>query len=406
MIVTGLHHLYAFKGYRVRRADFSNAGSKVFLNHDKRFKIRCPHCQATRFRRHRTTPQVALDLPASSSRLVELHYDAVQIHCLACKQYRTILPPGIDPNAQATCRLMRFASRLARRLPINHVAEFIPVSPATIYRWDTAVLEKTLPEPDLDNLNYLLVDEKCIRKKGTGPKFVTLVLNGETGELLSMTEGRKKESLQAFTDLLSEKQARDIKAVGLDRAGAYYQVVREDLPRAEVVFDKFHIVRNFNAVIDEVRRAEVKNADKAGKKFIKGQRFNLFRRAENRTEKQTARLEELLAVNKPLFEVHLLGEQLQEFWNYTYGAWAERYLADWCQWAKESGLKPVLRFAKGLWESREGLIAYFRHGITSGLIESFNATAQRVMQRCCGVRNLHYLWLKLRQESRAQVQQR
>ena len=406
MIVVGLHRLYTFKGYRIRKAAFSPTGTQIHLVPDKRFNLHCPECQSTWMRRHRNTRQTALDLPASSARLVEINYDAIQIFCLRCKQYRTIHPPGIDAYAQATRRLMLFASRLARRLPLNQVAEFVPVSAATIYRWDTAILELTLPEPDLDNVDYLLVDEKCIRKKGPGPKYVTLILNAETGELLSMTEGRKKESLQAFTDLLTDSQARGIKAVCIDRSGAYYQVIREDLPEAEIVFDKFHIVQNFNKVVDEVRREETDKADKAGKKFIKGQRFNLFRRAENRTEKQSATLEQLLAANKPLCQVHLLGEQLQDFWNYTYGAWAERYLADWCQWAEESGLKPVIRFAKGLWESRAGLVAYFHHRITNGLMESFNATVQRVMQRCCGIRNLHYLWLKLRQESLHCHQQR
>jgi len=399
MIVSGLHQLYAFKGYRVRKAAFSTAGTQIFLVPDKRFKLRCPHCQSTWIRRHRNTTQTARDLPASSARLVEIRYDAIQVFCIRCKEYRTIHPPGIDPHAQATRRLMVFASRLARRLPLDHVTEFVPVSSATVYRWDNAILELALPEPDFDKVDYLLVDEKCIRKKGAGPKFVTLVLNAETGELLSMTEGRKKESLQAFTDLLTESQARGIKAVCIDRSGAYYQVIREDLPQADVVFDKFHIVQNFNRVVDEVRREEANKADKAGKSFIKGQRFNLFRRAENRTAEQSASLEQLLAANKPLSQVHLLGEQLQVFWTYKYGAWAERYLADWCQWAEESGLEPVMRFAKGLWESRAGLVAYFYHPITNGLMEAFNATAQRVIQRCCGIRNLRYLWLKLRQES-------
>jgi transposase len=406
MIVSGLHQLYAFKGYRIRKAAFSTEATQIFLVPDKRFSLKCPQCQSKWIRKHRNTTQTALDLPASSAKLVEIHYNATQVFCIRCKQYQTIRPPGIDPNAQATRRLMTFASRLTRRLPIEHVTEFVPVSSATIYRWDTAILEQTLPEPDLDNVDYLLIDEKCVRKSGSGPKYVTLVLNAQTGELLSMTEGRKKESLQAFTDLLTESQASGIKAVCIDRSGAYYQVIREDLPEAEVVFDKFHIVQNFNKVIDEVRRDEASKADKAGKKFIKGQRFNLFRRAENRTERQSATLEQLLAVNEPLSKVHLLGEQLPVFWSYKYRAWAERYLVDWCQWAEESGLEPVMRFARGLWKSRSGLLAYFHHRITNGLMESFNATAQRVMQRCCGIRNLRYLWLKLRQESLHCHQQR
>jgi transposase len=151
-------------------------------------------------------------------------------------------------------------------MPLNSAGELLCISESNVYRWDREFLEKTLPEPNLDELKYLLVDEKSVRR---GHNYVTLVMNGENGELLYMAEGKKKKSLKGFFDLLNKGQKATVKAVAMDRAGSYYQVVREELPKADIVFDKFHLIANFNAVIDEVRRIEWHKASKADKALLK-----------------------------------------------------------------------------------------------------------------------------------------
>ena len=114
------------------------------------------------------------------------------------------------------------------------------------------VLHKHLPEPDRNNLRIRLIDEKAVRRRHG---YVTRVMNGESGELLHMAEGKKKQSLQSFFDKLTDGQKASIQAVAMDRAGAYPQVVEKALPAAKIVFDKFHLIANYNEVIDEVRRA-------------------------------------------------------------------------------------------------------------------------------------------------------
>ena len=92
-------------------------------------------------------------------------------------------------------------------------------------------------------LRVLIIDEKAIRK---GHGYMTLVLNGETGELLHMAEGKKKPSLESFFEKLTEAPKACIEAVCTDRSGAYQSVVGEQVPKATVVDDRFHM-----AVLDE-----------------------------------------------------------------------------------------------------------------------------------------------------------
>jgi len=395
MYVRGIRKLFAFKGYVVSKISMTNDLVQVNLRRDRRCRPACPACEAT-MGRNRVKLQTARDLPVGTAMRVVLVYEAVQGRCSACGCFSTIHPPGVDEKARATRRLQQFVSRLARHMPLSHIRHVVPVGSATAFRWDKAILTQTLPEPDVDDLRVLLIDEKAVRKHHG---YVTLVTNGITGELLHLAEGKKKASLQSFFDKLSAEQKKRIVAVGMDRAGAYRQVVRTELPQAEIVYDKFHLIANYHAAIDEVRRGEWRKAREEDKDVIKGQRYNLFRNASNRTWAQTQSLMKLLHINENLAKAYILKEALRKLWDYRYPKAAAKYLAKWCRWAAVSGVEALRAFARSLLRAKQEVLNYCRHRITLGPLESFNNTVSRIVHRSCGVRDLGYLFLKLRQES-------
>lgn len=166
-----------------------------------------------------------------------------------------------------------------------------------------------------------------------------------------------------------------------------------------IVFDRFHLVKNLNTAIDQVRRKEVADAKKEDKRFIKGQRYNLLRHEENLKENQAAKLKDLLAVNENLNTAYVLKEAFHHLYDYVYPANAEKYLRRWCDWAFESGLSPLVSFAQGLLRDSQNITSYFRHQITNGPIEAFNSIIGRIIYQACGIKDLDYLFLKLRQKS-------
>ncbi|MFT5084363.1 MAG: transposase [Lentisphaeria bacterium] len=96
--------------------------------------------------------------------------------------------------------------------------------------------------------------------------ILTVVLNGINGEVLHIAEGKRKTNLESFFQKLTPEKKASIQAVGIDRSGAYRAVIKEQIPDASIVFDKFHIVSNYNDVIDEIRREEWRQAEgKEGK---------------------------------------------------------------------------------------------------------------------------------------------
>ena len=395
MYVHGIRRLFRFPGYVVDKITLGGRIGQVFLRRDGRYRLTCPSCGAP-MAVNREVTQTARDLPLGLATMVVLTYPAIQGRCSGCGVTATLHPPGIRPHARATDRLMRFTCRLAREMTLKAAGELVGVSHATAYRWDRAVLADGLPPPTLDGLRLLLIDEKAVRKRHG---YVTLVMNAENGELLYMAEGKKKASLQGFFDRLTPAQKASIVAVGMDRAGAYRQVVEAAVPQADIVFDKFHLIANYHAVIDRVRREEWRKASAEDKDVIKGQRYNLFRHPWNRTGKQTRDLMALLDVNRSLATVYVLKDALRPLWDYTYRGAAAKYLAKWCRWAAVSGVEPLRRFGRSLERAEDEILNFCKHRITLGPLEGFNNLISRIMHRACGVTNLDYLFLKLRQES-------
>jgi transposase len=291
---------------------------------------------------------------------------------------------------------MRRVSQMAKHVPVTAVAEMMSLGESTVRRYDMAVLKEDLPEPNLDGLRVLIIDEKSIRR---GHGYLTLVLNGETGELLHMAEGKKKASLESFFEKLTEEQKASIEAVCIDRAGSYQSVVGEQIPKAAIVYDHFHLRLNLNTAVDEVRRQEWRKAKEEDKPFIKGNRFILLANEENLDDKSSVKLATIQEINENIATAHYLKEQFRVVHTYRYAGSARKALDQWCDMATESGLAPFQRLAKTFRKGADKIVAFCKYRITSGKIEGFNNLVSRVVHRACGITNLAYAWLKFRQLS-------
>ena len=380
----------------MERINTDGERAQVELLWDERCKPRCGQCGQP-MRINRKTRQGATDLPLATAGFVGVVYEAVQGYCRHCARYETVRPLEIVEQHQATLRLMRQVSLLCRWLPLSRVCELFPVVASTAYRWDRYILQTELPAPCLDGLEALLVDEKAVHKGQKG--YVTVVLNARTGELLHLAEGRKKQSLESFFAKLSAEQKAGIVAVGMDRSGPYRAVVAEQLPQADIVFDKFHLIANYHEVIDQVRRRSQRDANRTGEDFVTGQRYNLFRRPEKLPHGAKAALHQLLEANADLHMTYLLKDGLPQLWMYRYAKSAAKAWENWVAIALDAGIAELSRFAKGLLEAKDQIVSFCKHQLTSAKIESFNAQISRVIHKACGITSLDYLWLKLRQAS-------
>ena len=140
--------------------------------------------------------------------------------------------------------------------------------------------------------------------------------------------------------------------MGIDRGGAYQRVVTKEIPKADIVFNTFHLVANLNEAIDAVRRLAWNEADENQKHFIKGQRYNLFRAWDRQTTEQQWTLRALLDAHENLNVAYVLKEAFGHVWDYVSAKAAENYLRTWVSLAEDSGLPALQRFARGVLEGK------------------------------------------------------
>lgn len=393
-----IRKLFDFEGYCVKDSNVSDEIAQITLRRDKRYRLECPDC-GEKMGQNRKTMQSARDLPLGIAECVWIVYPAIQGKCSHCDSYGTVHPPGIKPHAKATWRLMVEVTRMCQYMSTTRVAQLMPVSQPTVQRWDKRVLEQMLPDPDLDGLRQILVDEKSIWKHHG---YVTGVMNAENGELLHLAKGKKKKAFELFFEKLTEQQRESIEAVCMDRGGAFEAVAEDKIPDADVVYDRFHIIKNYlEDVVDQVRRSEVRRSYGSAKELIKGQRYNLFRNPGNRSEDQEEELEELLEANVRLNCVYVLKDVLRRTWNFSYRRSARMFLERWIRLAKvrKDQIPQLNDFAESIKRSKDRILNYFKHRITLGPLEGFNNLISRLVHRSCGHTDLRYLFLKLRQST-------
>ena len=269
----------------------------------------------------------------------------------------------------------------------------------TVKNIDKQYLENTLPalEPSkLTGLRYIGVDEVARAK---GHDYMTVVYDMDTGRLIWVETGRTAEVFSIFLKALPIETAKKILAIAMDMGRAYQKAVRKNLPNADIVFDRFHVMQNYSKAIANQRRVEFRKADDAGKNLIKGSKFLLLKNAEKLTEKQQEKLNILLTENNNINTLYILKEQLQLLWSAnSYDAMTAE-LETWCDIAEQSGLIYIKKFATSLRKHKVGICNYAKHHISSARIEAGNIGIGMLRKRARGIRDTEYFKLKIRQLS-------
>jgi len=257
-----------------------------------------------------------------------------------------------------------------------------------IVKEDLGARYKDIP---LKEVKRIAIDEIHI---GAKAKFYTLVINLESGHIIHVAKGRGAEALRKFWRRVRKSKAR-IEAAACDMAAAYWSAILENLPKAALVFDHFHIVKLANEKIDALRRALWREADILKRNAIKGSRYLLLMGAENLPEAKREKLAEALRFNEPLSCAYYLKEELRLLWSQPSLQAMSAFLQNWCTKAFESGIVQMRSLAKTLSAHALGILNYFHFPISSGKLEGINNKIACLKRAAYGYRDDAFFILKL-----------
>ncbi|MEB3100586.1 ISL3 family transposase [Ferviditalea candida] len=195
------------------------------------------------------------------------------------------------------------------------------------------------------------------------------------------------DTLERFKEMLASKgvDAKQIEEVCCDMSPAYIRGIEDYFPKAEVTFDKFHIMKLVNEAVDDVRIAEQKQTPE-----LKHTKYIWLKNETNLKAEQKETLTRLKDSNLQTGRAYRLKLAMQDFWS-TPHIFADVYLREWIGWATRSQFPPMVSLAKTIKQHEEGILRWFHSKMTNGLLEGINGLVQAAKRRARGYRNVENL---------------
>ena len=324
---------------------------------------------------------------------VTVVYAQRRVRCRHCG-IRTERVDFADPKARVTRRLQQLIGLDCQSMPTSHAAVRHAVSWGAARRAEYAFLRRWDEQRPKRRPRYLGLDEI---HRGKSQQFSTVLSDIVHGEVIALCPERSEAATTALlTEALTPQQRGRVRAVCTDMWWGYVNAVAAVLPKADVVFDKFHVLQHASAALDEVRRQEFFRASAVMRAVGRGKRWLLLRRWKTVRGSKRRELQALFAANRRLFKAYVLREQLDRLWTYKTPPGVGEFLLGWLKALRWQRLPEMERLGAFLVKHLEGIAAYCVHHVRFGVVESLNTTIKAVIRRARGMRNDAMLLLKLK----------
>lgn len=387
-----LYHCFGLGVVEILKVDHSG-GSTVFHARHPRTAIRCPVCHGSDIRLRGTFDR-DFRLPSIGCRKTVLRFFVQRVECLACGVVRQEHLSFARPYKRYTRSFARYVIELSRIGTVKDVAKHIGVSWDLVREIQERNLKRTLGAINFTELRYVGIDEFAV---GKGHRYVTVVLDMESGAVLHVADGKSADSVKPFLKKMKRAGAA-IKAFVTDMGRAFPAAVTDVFHDVDLVYDRFHVVKLMNEKLTDLRREmQRESTELLHKDTLKGTRWLLLKNPENlKTDKgEWDRLQEALALNRPLALAYYMKEDLRRFWDFTDAEQAERHLDIWIRRAERSGIAVIKTMGRTLRINKLGLLNWYKHRISNAPLEGFNNKAQTMKRQAYGYRNMEFFKLKL-----------
>ena len=294
-------------------------------------------------------------------------------------------------------RFAFYVGRRCRASTIKDVAKELHLDWHTVKELEKQYMREQLRRAGNPSPKVIGVDEISIRKGHTYRIVVSDLIRRRP--IWFGGKDRSEASMDEFFKWLGPRKNQGIRLAVMDMWKAFRNstLKADHAPRANILFDKFHVMRHLGDAMDKVRKSEYARLTGKQRRFIKGQKYTLLSHRENLTQDGRSSLKTLLAANKRLNAAYLLKESFGQLWDYNREGWARRFFENWRAALKWQRLKPYEKFARMIDAHWDGIAAYCKpeNKVALGFVEGLNNKIRVLQRRAYGLRDEEYLRLKI-----------
>ncbi len=265
-------------------------------------------------------------------------------------------------------------------MPVSKAANIMGVYSQRLWNVFKYWVSKAHQGDAIKNLTQLGFDETSSKK---GHNYVTTAVDLQERRVLFATPGKDAKCIEQTVDYLKEKKVavEGINKVCIDMSPAFISGCFNHLPQAQITFDKFHVVKEVNKAMDELRKLE-----RRGNDMLKGHKYTFLK--NKITPKIETERDLLMEMYPKLGEGYRLVQLFKDFWEIEEKEEAEGYLAFWCDIADDSGIFPFRAVVKTIKAHWSGIINYIESKTNNGILEGINSKIQLAKKRARGYKNI------------------
>lgn len=270
---------------------------------------------------------------------------------------------------------------IENEMPVNKAAKILQVYPNRLWNVFSYWISIAHQEDSIEGLDKIGFDETSVKK---GHNYVTTMVDLEQRRVLFATPGKGADCIKQSVDYLEDKKIdpSSIKQVCIDMSPSFISGCSNHLPNADITFDKFHVMKEVNKAMDDLRKLE-----RIGNDILKNHKYTFLKNKLSSKIKEERNL--LMEMYPKLGEGYRLKHLFHDFWDIEDKQEAEGYLAFWCDLADESGIFPFKKVVNTIKAHWSGIINYIESRINNGILEGLNSKIQLAKKRARGYRNIN-----------------
>jgi transposase len=306
---------------------------------------------------------------------------------VACPKHGVLVAhvPWARHKSRFTSSFEDTCAWLVTRMTVTAVAEYLRTSWRAVDAIVTRVSAELAGRRDmLAGLRRIGVDEIAHRK---GHRYLTVVVDHDSGRLVWARPGRDAAVVHAFLDELGQQRTEQLTHVSADGAEWIHGPVRQRAPQAVICLDPFHIVAWATGAVEQVRRRIAAQLRREGKPdqaaTVKSSRWALIKNPQHQSPEQRGRLAQIARTNTPLYRAYLIKEQLREVFQVK-GTHGRQLLAGVLAWCARSRLPELVALGRTLTHYRALIWATLDHGLSNARSEATNTHLRVLTKRAYG----------------------
>jgi transposase len=388
---------------RVLNTEINAAGEVIITVESTKKETRCRKCGRTISKFHGHDDWVQVRYLPVFRRPSYLRYRPRRYQCLDCADHATTTQ-RLEWQERSSQFTLDYEDHVLIQL-IHSTIEDVRIKEGLSYDSVLGVLERRIDPvvtwSRFSQLGTLGLDE-IAPKKGQGHYLVIVTSQQADGHLaiLGVLPDRQKETVLEFLRSIPQRLKQTIHTVCSDMYEGYTQAVREVLPHARLVIDRFHVAETYRDGVDHLRKAELhrlkQELPEDAYRLLKGAMWALRKSPDDLSSQDRQVLKRLFGYSPALKLAYDLQRQLTALFDRPLAqAGAKVGLRAWIKRVRKSGLHcfdPFLATLETWWEE---ITAFFVDRANSGFVEGFNNKIKVLKRRCYGLFNRQHWFQRI-----------